>query len=729
MEDYFRVLIEKCKEGKLSANDILDKVAKTNFQGSTPADEPVMRIPKPKTLRPEFNEKLTERPPKTSLGTSTRPTEFVDTQESELNNPSIAEGIEDPDEIIDESEESDEDLIEEKETWNVMFEKQMKKRMDFLKQYQDRDLQQYIEDQLTTIFDNIRTVHTKEQLEDIKRKCRFKWFLRMKKLRDGKKAKDEEDFRANCSFQPKINDSNVQPRYLEIQTKPSLTYISRECTFSPDLSKASKSTRSYGNFGNSVKDSLRSLGNSTSMNKNSSVLKPSLTNVGKLMQPRTISDIEPQSSKNGRVVLDDDMNALNDFMGSLCSVENYPKDTSSRMHIRDLQPSQEEEIRIEKTLIFTDCKEKLGDSRRQSMNTKNQVFLEKHGLRSSNTTRSSKQHDKGFSFERLAQPRARSIKALPKDQGFVSGDWNKSTRTPKAFNKAITRPSAPIGKTPARPVSSSKKILEESINRQDRFDERKVEKMSQLSSAIKEKHPFRPEISITSEFIDRKALEDYSHRDRRLDERKEKKIQQLDKENQEKHPFKPTISKASQILDRKTYDDKVTNFIKNREERLEMLRQQKALKELEGVTHQPTINKAVPATSKLGLNLSTKEYIGYLKDKEEVDRQFIEIAKRRKEAIEAIECTHTPQISVKPMYSRTEFSSPKVSMQSPSSHTNYKGLHQKKKEVEAAINTSKLPTWNIYQREPTYVPSLFDECLHNELSFDQHGDSCRYSFQ
>ena len=622
MEDYFRGLIEKCKFGELSANDILERVAKSEFSASRNSLDL-----KPSSNRFRSQESIHKK----------------HTVRSNVYNasPSLNE-LENPRDSEVESRMFTEEYTP-TETLNQPYSHRTEERVKLSKTNEEFNLQQYIEDQLGKLFDRIGPIEDKEQLEDIKRKIRLKWSLRTKKIKEAQEIRDEENFNKNCSFKPKINNSNVKTRYFESQLKSPTDSLNQECTFAPTINKRSSYIRN--NSKNRIQNSLKS----------------SIENIHESIQTK------PNGLANGSVIVIekdiykmDDLcleNDLSNLVQNFYAAPPFPQELSPKIQIQDLQPHQEE--KIEKMLDFSSCSE---------LSKKRNSLLQrpKAGARSTSQVKSPNDSQKVIKtpvFQKNIKKVETNEKRILTENSLTQGN-----------QKSIVKPT----------VRYDKKI--------------NLTEENKGISAMKESKKVN--------------VEEFAARGERFNERRSEKLAKLEKENKEKCTFQPHISEMSRSLDKRIHDEKVSQFLVKKEERLARLREEKIHKELSSMTAYPKINKNVPASSKLNINAPLSEYVNGLREKKEVEDQFRDLIKRRKDASETIECTHRPQINEAPLYLKQDLSSTVRSFVSPKA-SNYKNLMEQKKAFSTQKTTHQSFLMS-YEKENIYVPPLFDDTVFSE---------------
>jgi len=681
MEEYFRSLIQRCNNGQLSANDMLKRVEHSDFVSPTAALKKAKKALPPKQKKKPSILVVQEDLPSSMTSLSTKATE----QElpRTMNTCSLTT-LEDTNSVAPEK---------------SVYEKQADLRQNLVMQSAEGlNLQKFIEVQLSKITEKLGPIQDKEQLEDIKRKCRLKWMLRMKQIQRERVRKEEEEYKANCSFQPKINDSDVNSRYMD--PPPSFRSLERsispEFSFTPRINKKSisilRSSAKYNKAGNresSVESNRGSV-------QNQSVHFKSVQSEGPLLTNRFKSNTRA-SIVSGNQAIDED---FNDLMQNLNSVRPCPKEQSPKMFIEDMRQPQQEENRVEKVLDFNDDNYSVQNSnKKQSLGLYRNYLTQMTETTSRNLTIPSarspqnKQQPKVMGRETATKPktmiRSESLnKSVCKDNSRLRGSVNnkenyngckKNHGVTESANKAVSK-------------EARNKWFEEFFNRTQQHREEKSKRLDQVTQDVIKDVSFQPKISKFT--------------------------------NNTNATLNSSSASTSTALSKWSYEEKVNKFLKDKEEWLAKKREEKAVKELEGVTHQPTINKKVAASSKLNRDLPTGLYIEKLKEQEQVEKEYADLMKRRQLMLETAECTHRPQINENPFQLRKILSpqSSKTLASSLSSSVNnggsssYKTLHSKKIQNVTVGLSQRANTrlfYNNHKKEnQTTVPSLF-EGIHN----------------
>jgi len=659
MEEYFRSLIEKCKSGKMNANDLLKRVEKSDFVDT--AKPKKTWIPKPKKTLPKTS---IEDLPSSLNSLSTKATEH------ELPGSQLICSLTT---LEDRAEKS-------------MFEKQVDLRKNLLLQSTDGlDLQKYIEEQLCKITETLGPIQDKDQLEDIKRKCRLKWMLRMKQIQRERVRKEEEEFKSNCSFKPKINESEVSSRYMEPQSFRSNESITSDFTFTPRLNKKSisilRSSAKYNKnagAGGHRESSMES--NRGSVQTDSMAFK-SIRSEGPTI-PVTNRLKSRASITNGIPSIDED---FNDLMQNLHSVRPFPKEQSPNMYIEDLLQPQQEENRVEKVLDFNGYME--NSAKKQSLGIYRNYLTQMTETTSRNVT----------------LPSARTNK---NEKGTPKAPQKRAVATPKS--KLIRSESVTKGIN-----KENSRILRGSVTASNNKENYSKCKHGGVTESAQKAMPKEAR---------GKWFEEFFNRNQQFKEEKSKRLDKVNRDVSQDHSFQPKISKGVNNEEPKkwSYQEKVNKVLKDKEEWLAKRREEKAAKELEGVTHQPNINKKIAASSKLNTNLPTGLYIEKLKEQEQIEKDYVNLMKRRQLILETAECTYRPQINENPFQLRKILSPQSSKALSSSTSTNntnsssYKSLHSKRIPTVTTALSQRANTklfYNYHQKENqnnTTVPGLFD---------------------
>jgi len=667
MEDYFRTLIEKCKFGELRAGELLEKVARTNciaknrfirprkLNQSTSNEEPTKEKPLNEQLFKE-KETLTKLPSslltissKTNESNSTMLTNFNTSIEEESNKP-------------------------QKE--KTLFEKQLELRQKLIvQQNEELDLQKFIEVQLFKLSETIGPIKDKQQLEDIKRKFRLKWLLKKKEIQRNKQRQEEEEFKANCSFKPQINESSIQPRYWDTQRKLSFEFSHPECTFTPKISKNSmmilkNSSRSKsGSFRvRDVSEDHRKDGNDTFNEYMKSDKKEVILN--------KYSKGKRETFINREDTFEDDWNEVTQ---NFCSIQPYPKEKLPNLQTEELSQPGQEENKIEKILHF----DEIHDLNFGKLKPERKINTVR--IKNDNHLKESSQ------IKEISQ-------SLCKSKNYSMNN--------KANKKHETNQDQNIQKA----ISCNGKYLEHQGKENCVKCRKKTQEAQQKVVSKEEKN---------------KWFQEFLKRNKEFKDQRSQRLDQMEKEIHKDCSFKPQISKAAQASEKWTYESKVNKFLQEKQEWASKKRQEKEAKELENVTHHPNITKDKDKTtsSKLYLNLPTSQYVEKLKEQEEIGQEYINMMKRRKEALESIECTYRPQINENPFYLKKDTSSMISSVRSSCTSPSYKKLHGRKVQGASSLSsvisnqtTQKNFFWNSQTKESIQIPSLFDNIDEDKLA-------------
>jgi len=251
------------------------------------------------------------------------------------------------------------------------------------------------------------------------------------------------------------------------------------------------------------------------------------------------------------------------------------------------------------------------------------------------------------------------------------------------------------------------------------FYERQIDyekiKLKKMLKVLKETQPtLKPTITKKSEeILKEKKLCGFSERSEYFQLKKSKR-------SEDKEALASSKSKTKRV-DPDEFYSKQLKALEEKESKLKKLRDEKALKEVEGITHKPKINKNYQVESRIGIGLETSEYVNQLKQKEEVKKQYQDLIQNRKQLQETIECTHRPQINDKPSYlnKKTTDKSPMSKRTERDYNQSYRSLHQKKLNGYSSVG-SRPSILNYRRNSGNSVPSLFEdpserEALETEL--------------
>ncbi len=654
MENYFKSLIEKCQFGELSASDVLLKVAKTDGSKITKITRPAMPHPYQFSKNRASENKTEKEKVKITQGK----TSAKEVPSSLLTLSSKANDLDNTTASVENSI-LVEEPIKSEQTLSI-YEKQVQLRTELITHScEELDLQKYIETQLLKLSEKAGPIKDKAHLEDVKRKLRLKWLLKKKETLRNKLKKEEEEFQANCSFRPKINDSSVSARYWDAQRKPSLEYNNPHLTFTPKLNPNSVSI-----LKNSSRS--RSRGPETTSPKIERILEPNnpvreAVN-GRKDYLKTIKSKE--SPTQLQMEFEDEIGPSKEGFEP---IQPYPEE-SHPAFLDERNDSDEELERIQRTLKL-DC-----------LNTPlAEDFRKRKNMRTTETQ------------QRIRSPLNKNsnlIKNSNKRSAWEKDNSMQSEKLRESVNNKMKESSV------SGCVSASK-------------GKENCTKSHKKNQEVKSKTSSKEERS--------KWFGEFFNRVQQFKEVRAKKLDEVEKQVTKDYSYKPHISKTAQAAEKWDYDTKVNKFIKEKEEWIQKKREEKSKLELEGVTYQPKINKDIPAVSKLNLGLSTSEYVSKLKEQKEIEEEYANLIKRRQEAMDSIECTYRPQINENPFYLKRELS-PSASILKSSRFTpQYKVLHSKKSQ-ESKSSTRSLTNLDTNRRiflspkcpETVKIPSLFE---------------------
>ena len=184
-------------------------------------------------------------------------------------------------------------------------------------------------------------------------------------------------------------------------------------------------------------------------------------------------------------------------------------------------------------------------------------------------------------------------------------------------------------------------------------------------------------------------LKDFESRSKYFEDKKKEKLDKIAQQRLQESNFKPKITKLANETPANSIDKMVYGYQQKKEEKLSKLRKEKMQKEVEELVLYPEINRKMDSKSKLGLNENVTDYVKKLREKEEVQQEFKKILDKRKELLETVECTHTPQITPMPKYLKKA----KVTTKEAAPETNkYTKIHEKKTNAVSSRGLLKAST-------------------------------------
>lgn len=205
-------------------------------------------------------------------------------------------------------------------------------------------------------------------------------------------------------------------------------------------------------------------------------------------------------------------------------------------------------------------------------------------------------------------------------------------------------------KMPLLKIQEDKELLKTLFDQTAIFD--LDEKYSSLNFLVKnEKKPQKTIEKKSSESQNQKGLSrsdfensqrEFMHRMQTFLDKKKKNVEE--KTLQEKKSHIPVLTYKGYMSKSKSINELAYGESQRKNEFFEKIKQENLLKEMSQVKPQPQINENYKISSKLGLTLTTKDYIKNLEKKNLIKEENAQKLKKMKLAEDLQECSHKPEI-------------------------------------------------------------------------------------